>query len=147
MCFRHHFNVKGGRGTTLLVVYKSVTEADLCDGGGGFRMTRLQIVLRSYRDVMLKHSGLSCLSHKLPHVSVLNMKSGGTVFTQPRPLQHFFSLLVGTNNNKQRKTLSGMKGKTERIQILLQLFLFLHNLLFWLLLGLQILFLLSIIFQ
>lgn len=46
----------------MKAVYKSVIVVDLC-------VRELQIVLSSHRDIMLEHSALSCLWHKL-HMSL-----------------------------------------------------------------------------
>lgn len=126
VCFCHHFSLQGFNRKTPLAVRKSVTPADLCESGQrGFllfeflRRSRLQIVLRSHGDTVLKNvRSFHVFLLRLSPVSVPNMKSGGTVFIQPIPLQHtsnflffFPALSVESSNNTQRKNTVGHERK------------------------------------
>lgn len=111
---------------SLWLIY--VSEAKLFSGGLHRKL------FSDHTDTMLKHSAF--------HVSQTNCHTSAcrTRKVEGLYLSSLFHSGTPTNNNKQRKTLPGMMGKTERLQELKYSCSTFLKLYFWLLLGPQLLY-------
>lgn len=121
MCFCHSFSLKGWR-KTLLAVYKSVTLADLCEFFFSFPVFFEEDWIANCSQVIQRHDvetlgRFMSLAQTATRQRAEHEKWRDCIYpaysTQHMPI--FFALSMETNNNSQRKTLLGMKGKTETL--------------------------------